>query len=474
MSKEKIKKNFIYNLLNQFFSLAVPVVITPYVSRIFEADGIGINGYTTANVTYFMLFCMLGISGYGQRTIAINRNDKSAVSKIFWELQWIHFFTLIVTSAAYSLLVLFSENYSIYYVAHYSLLLSNFFDISWLYKAYEKFKNIAIRNILIKIFTLLFTFMFINEKDDLIIYIFIHSFGTLISNVSLWLGLKEYVIWTPFERLNLKRHFKDIMIFFLPTIAASIYSVLDRSVINWITHEEAQNGYYDQAFKLLQICNVIVQTLATVSSPRMSYDYHNESIASFKEKLNRYLRAMLMFSLPISFGVCAIACDLIPLYLGNGYGEVIKIVYVFMPLVVILGFSVYLDGLYLIPAGKRLQSSFAIIAGSITNLFLNYFLVSKFAAFGAAIATLITEILVSGIMIVLSKEIIKWKEIVKTFSKYFLFSIIMFFVVCKIGLWFDNVYIKLFLQVGTGGIIYLLLMFLIKDEFIMSLIKRAK
>jgi len=60
----------------------------------------------------------------------------------------------------------------------------------------------------------------------------------------------------------------------------------------------------------------------------------------------------------------------VPVFLGMGYNPVVSILYIFMPMVVVLGFSVYLDGMYLIPSGRRHQSSFVVIAGSGTNLCL--------------------------------------------------------------------------------------------------------
>ena len=60
----------------------------------------------------------------------------------------------------------------------------------------------------------------------------------------------------------------------------------------------------------------------------------------------------------------------VPVFLGMGYNPVVSILYIFMPMVVVLGFSVYLDGMYLIPSGRKHQSSFAVIAGSGTNLCL--------------------------------------------------------------------------------------------------------
>jgi O-antigen/teichoic acid export membrane protein len=470
MRNPSIKKNFIFSLFNQLIAIVIPLVVTPYTSRIFGADGIGINSYTTANVTYFMLFCMLGISGYGQRTIAIVRDNKEETSKVFCELQIIHFITFVLCSVAYFFLVRNSVDYKVYYIAQYTMLVSSFFDISWFYQAYERFDFIAIRNFFVKIAVLIAVFVFVHTKNDLVLFIFINGISTVISNLTLWFGLGKRVKKIDLHKLNLMRHMKDIMIFFIPTIAASVYSILDKSVINWVTHDASQNGYYEQAYKILQLCNVLVQTLSTVSAPRMSNVFANGSTEEFKDRLNKSLQFMLMISMPVAFGVCAIAQTFVPLFFGSGYDPVITILYVFMPLVVVLGFSVYLDGMYLVPSGKRLQSAMAVIVGSCFNLFLNFILVTYWGALGAAIATLLTEVLVSGIMIFLSKDMIEWRSLGMSMMKYLACSMVMFgivFLISKIQL---LSYVSLILQVACGVLSYFVILLILKDNLIMEYI----
>ena len=474
MKSPSIKKNFIFSLFNQVVAIAIPLIVTPYTSRIFGADGIGINSYTTANVTYFMLFCMLGISGYGQRTIAIVRDDRQETSKVFWELQIIHFVTFVLCSIGYLFLIFNSVGYRIYYIAQYTMLVSNFFDITWFYQAYERFDFIAIRNFFIKISVLIAVFALIHTKDDLALFIFINGISTLISNLTLWFGLGKRIQRIDIHELNCMHHMKDIMIFFIPTIAASVYSILDKSVINWVTHDDAQNGYYEQAYKILQICNVLVQTLATVSAPRMSNIFANGSTEEFKTRLNKSLHFMLLLSMPVAFGVCAVARTFVPVFFGNGYEPVVSILYIFMPLVVVLGFSVYLDGMYLIPSGRRLQSSFAVIAGSCTNLVLNFVLVYYKGAFGAAIATLLTEILVSTIMTIMSIKMIDWIMLGKTITRYFACSALMFVIVYFISLIPMSEFASLIAQIACGAVSYFVILLVLKDNMLMYYLKLLK
>lgn len=474
MKSQSIKKNFIFSLFNQLVTIAIPLIVTPYTSRIFGADGIGIYSYTTANVTYFMIFCMLGISGDGQRTIAIVRDNKQKASKVFWELQIVHFITFIICSIAYLFLILNSIDYKSYYIAQYTMLISSFFDITWFYQAYERFDFITIRNFFIKLSVLIAIFSLIHTKDDLVLFIFINGISTVVSNIALWFGLGRRIQKIRIDDLNCKRHMKDIMIFFVPTIAASVYSILDKSVINWVTHEEAQNGYYEQAYKILQICNVLVQTLATVSAPRMSNVFANGSEEELKNRLNKSMKFMLMLSMPVAFGVCGIAKTFVSIFFGKGYDPVINILYVFMPMVVVLGFSVYLDGMYLVPSGKRLQSAMAVIAGSCTNLILNFVLVTYWGALGAAIATLLTEVLVSTIMIILSRKMIEWLYIGKAMVRYCFCSVIMFVIVFCISKIYMDQFTSLILQVVSGVVAYFTILLILKDKLLIEYVVMFK
>ena len=469
MNQPSVKKNYIFNVVSQFVTFIIPMVTNPYVSRIFGADGIGISSYTAANVTYFTLFGMLGISGYGQREIAICREDRKKTSKVFWELQLIHLATFLITGIAYLFMALNSSSYRIYYFVQYFSIIASFLDINWLFQAYERFRFIAIRNCIIKLLSMATIFLLIHDSEDLAIYIGITSIGTLLSNISLWVGISQYIDFVPLKTLKLRRHLKEIFIFFIPTIAASVYSILDKSILNWITRDNAENGYYEQANKILIIANVFVQSLSNVAAPRMSNIFSKNNMEEFCAKLNRALMFMLLISLPTAFGISAIANKFVPFFFGTGFGKVTYILYIFMPMVVVLGFSVYLDGMYLVPSGRRAESARAVCIGSAFNLLFNIILVYYFQSIGAAVATLLTECLVSSMMIWMSRNMIDWKAMGRFGWRYVFASAVMFCIVHLCGYFIQNNFLCLTVQVCIGIAVYCGILLLMKDELILSL-----
>lgn len=469
MKEPSVKKNYVFNVLSQFVSFMIPMVTNPYVSRIFGADGIGISSYTSANVTYFTLFGMIGISGYGQREIAICRDDRKKTSELFWELQSIHLVTFVITGFLYFLMAFNSQKYRVFYMVQFITIVASFLDINWFFQAYEKFRFIAIRNCLIKILSMFAILGLVHKSDDLALYIGIQAFATLLSNISLWIELRKYIESVQIKSLNFKRHLKDIFIFFIPTIASSVYSVLDKSVINWITQDDSENGYYEQANKILILANIFVQSLSNVAAPRMSNLFSKHNMEAFSDKLNKSLRFMLCISLPTAFGITSIASRFVPFFFGDGFEKTVYILYIFMPLVVVLGFSVYLDGMYLVPSGRRAESAKAICVGAVTNLILNIILVYFFQSIGAAFATLITECVVTSIMIILSKKIIDWSIIKKYGIRYFLGSVIMFCITHSFAYFIKSDVLCIFIQTGVGVFIYVIILFILKDEMLLNL-----
>ena len=92
--KKSVVRNYMYNLIYQILILILPLITTPYLSRVLGAEGVGIYGYTFSIVTYFVLFGSLGIALYGQREIAYVQDNPKQRKKVFLELIIFRFITI--------------------------------------------------------------------------------------------------------------------------------------------------------------------------------------------------------------------------------------------------------------------------------------------------------------------------------------------------------------------------------------------
>lgn len=472
MNKEiSIKKNYIYNTLYQIVTMLIPIVTAPYLSRIFGANGVGIYSYTSSVVAIFILIATFGTASYGQRELAMIRDDRYNFSKTFWEIEILNIFITFITLLLWIGFIFISTKYSNYYLILTFQIIAVTFDITWLYGAYENFKTITIRNSLVKIIGLILTFVLVNSVNDLIIYIAIISISTLVGNISTWIGINKLVDKVPLKVLEIKKHFKQTFIYFVPALATSIYTVLDKTMIGFITKDELESGYYEQATKIISIAKTLIFSFNTIMYSKMSYFFAKKNYSKLKEFLNKSLEFICLISISLTFGTIAIASNFVPLFFGSGYDKVIILIYILSPIIFIVGISNFIGTQYLTPIGKRLESSKVIILGAVINFSLNLILIPIYSSIGAVIASIIAELIITILYIHMSDGYINYKAIIINSYKKIISASIMLIIVLLIGKWLESSVLSVGLQVVIGAIIYLLILVILKDESLRNLIK---
>ena len=73
---KNITKNYIFSILYQMLNIFLPLITTPYISRVLSVSGVGYNSYVSSVINYYSLFIILGTYTYGQREIGANQNCK--------------------------------------------------------------------------------------------------------------------------------------------------------------------------------------------------------------------------------------------------------------------------------------------------------------------------------------------------------------------------------------------------------------
>ena len=115
--------------------------------------------------------------------------------------------------------------------------------------------------------------------------------------------------------------------------------------------------------------------------------------------------------------------------------------------------------------------------GAITNLVFNAIFILNFKSIGAAIATTIAETVVTAVQMYFIKNEFDTKEILKMSLKYIIAGLIMFITIFLLNKTiFDNLSTisRMTLDITIGIIVYLLGLFLLKDEFLIKNINRIK
>ena len=161
--KKKMTINYIFNLAYQILIIILPLITTPYVSRILGPDGIGAYSYTASITTYFILFGCIGLNLYGQREVAYHQSDKIAISKTFFEILLLKIGTMAISICVFIFTVQMMNQYKLLFYIQLLDLIANMLDITYFYQGIEEFKVIVIRNVLIKIIGIICIFTFVKN-----------------------------------------------------------------------------------------------------------------------------------------------------------------------------------------------------------------------------------------------------------------------------------------------------------------------
>ena len=445
-------------------AVLIPFITMPYVTRVLNPEGCGIYSFTHANITYFVLFSVLGTAGYGVRTIARNRDNIVTRSKLFWEIELLTVVSSMISLIAFFIFFYNVNEYKTYYLILSGFIISALLDISWFFTGLERIGYMTSANILIKILGTICIFLFVKSPDDLTIYILINVSIQVVSNLSMWLFIPQYLVRVSFKELQIFRHLKETLIFFIPTIAISIYTVLDKTLIGLITHETAQNGYYDNATQIIGgVKAVVYVSIGMVMGARTSYLFAQHKTQEVKDKIQLTMNYIMFLALGCGFGILAVADNFVPLFLGNKFTGAIPLLKLMTPLVAIIGISNCLGSLYYSPVGKRKTSAEFIIIGAIINLIFNLILIPHLGAVGATIGTIIAESTISFLYLLFCDHFFTFKQLLDISFKKLTAGVIMLFAVKLIGQWNANAYIVTFVQIVSGAVIYISLLALMQD-----------
>lgn len=478
MKQSSIKMNFVYQLLYDVLIMILPFFTSPYIARVIGAEGLGIYSYYSSIATYFVLFSVLGLKNYGNRTIARCRDNSEELNKTFSNLLCLHLLISLVCSVVYLGCALTSDSRERIYVLIMTLqVLSGMFDISWFYFGIERFKLTVSINTVIKFLNLFCVFTLVKSQADLWVYCLIMAAGTLLSQVALWFPLRKYVKFVAPSLRGMFVHLKPMLILFVPSIAVSLYKYMDKIMIGSVS-SKIQLGFYENAEKVINIPITVITSFGTVMLPKMS----NMLAVKDQSESRRYLKVSMLYVMwmayALAFGLAGVASVFAPVFWGTEFrlsGSIIIGLSITIPF---MSFANVIRTQFLIPSGKDREFLVSVVSGAVVNLIINALLIPSMGSVGATIGTIAAEITVCIIQCFSVRKEIPLLSYFKQSVFFIAVGIVMMLLVHGIGIFVGETVIALFIQVICGGIVYItisgLYFWKTKEETFINMVNRAR
>lgn len=454
----------------QVFILLLPILTIPYVSRVLGPTGIGINAFTNSIVQFFVLFGTLGMTMYGNREVAYQRDQPEGLSNLFWELSVLRFVTTTIATMVYLAFIFLSGEYQLFYLIQGLFLIANAVDISWFFQGLEEFRITVLRNTLVKIVSLVLIFVLIRTKDDLWLYILILSGSQVLGNLTLFPYLRRYISRPHWSNLTLKRHFRPTLEMFVPQIATQVYLQLNKTMLGALIGVQA-SGFYDNSDKIVKIILAVVTATGTVLLPHSAHSYSQGRYDIIETSLDRSMHFILLLAFPLATGLAGVAPLFTHIFFGKGFSPVSDLLIIESIVIVLVGISNAVGVQYLLPTNQLKTFTTSVIFGALVNIFLNLPLILLFQSDGAMVATVLSELLVTVYQLIKVKQQIDvfklfrevWKYAFSAFAMGILVRIFtMILPIQSIAL--------LLLAVLWGGVVYFLILGLLRPHELMQMI----
>lgn len=469
-----LKKNIAYNIIYQLIIVLLPLITSPYVSRALGAEMSGIYSFTYSIVYYFMMFGRLGIVNYGNRCVARVRDDKQKLSKTFWSLYIFQFIASIIVIILYiTYIFTIEKNNTLILLIHLTVLVSNMLDITWFFFGIEDFKLALSRNILVRIITFVAILIFVKKPQDLWIYTFIMGGSTLIGQIIVWPFLKNRINFVRPTSKEVLVHLKPNLILFIPSIAISVFQIMDKIMLGYIT-KVSEVGYYEYAEKIISIPKAVITALGTAMLPRMSNLFAKKE----EEKSKIYIRNTMFYvsiiSSALSFGLMSVANVFAPVYWGKEFTASGMLIVVLAPSIIFSVIGNVIRTQYLIPKSRDKEYVISLVMGAIVNFIGNIILIPKYGAIGASINTVLAEIVMTGIQLFVVRNEINLKEFLNDGISFYIIGLCMFLILTYISKFMSISIISLIILIILGIIIYItfsVIYILISNNFYCKKIK---
>ena len=427
MQKQKsLKLNFIMNAVLTVFAIVFPLIIYPYISRVLLPEGVGKVALAISIISFFTIFSQLGIPVYGLRLTAQLRDDKENLTKAVQELLIINMITTFITYTALALAIFYipqlKEEKCLYVVLSSSIIL-NTVGMEWLFKGLEEYTYITIRSLIFKVIGLFLIFLLVHSKNDYIIYGAITIVSGYLAFILNFIFSFRWINFKPLKVYNLKKHLKPIFVFFAMTCAITVYTNLDTVMLGFMK-TNMDVGYYSVAIKIKNVLINLITSLGAVLLPRCSYYIKNNLSDEFRNVSFKAMSFIFVSSIPLMIYFMIFAKYTVLFLFGAAFNDSIIPMQVIMPTLLLIGITNLIGFQIMVPLGKENLILYSVILGGITDVVLNFILIPKYSATGAAVGTVFAELIVLIFQVVVMKKYvlnnIKHQEYTKLIPALFL------------------------------------------------------
>ena len=412
---KKFIENFIYQSAYRIVVLLFPIITIPFISRALGPEGIGTWGFVVSIANFFTLAVSFSLGNYAIREIAFVKDDRNDLSNKFWEIYIFNSLLLTPILIFYIFLIILFPFKQLFIIMILSIIATSI-DISWFFQGLEEFKQVALRNIIIKLLSLILIVVYINDSDDLWKYILLISGSQFASSFSLWFLISKYITWKKPNFSRISKYFNEAIPFFTLRVTEGLFSNLNKTILGIMTTMSLV-GYFTNSLMIITALVTICGILNQILLPKMAHLEINKHTTRYSELLNKSLHFQLFFSIGLTFIFLTANNNVVDWFFGSDFFYIKRMLPLMSPIILLWSFQEAVNNQFLIPKNQMRASNITMIVGTFLNILLCIILIPLFRIYGIIISFIVGQAYIcisrSYIMIRTSSFSFDWINLLK-------------------------------------------------------------
>jgi PST family polysaccharide transporter len=379
----------------------LPLIVVPYLVRVLGPEKFGAVAFAQAFSVYFVLIADYGFNLSATREISIYRTDPDKIAEIVSTVMTIKCVLMVLGAVATSAIVAsvprFRHDWTLYAASYLAVAGSVAFPL-WLFQGLERMRFVTIFNIAGRLVSIAAIFLWVKQESDYIYAAGFQAGGTLLAGVMSW-GVMHLLVPVRLPRptyATVGKHLREGWHVFISTAAISLYTASNTLILGLLAGNVAV-GYFSAAEKLIRAVQGLVRPVSQAIYPHISnlVSQSREVALAFVRTTLRWIGGAGFLASCLLF---LLAEPLVGIVLGGQYLDSVPLVQWMAFLPFLIAVSNVFGIQTMLPFGLQKDFSKILISAGIFNLVLIIPLSYFFHAKGAAIAVLLTELVVTVAM----------------------------------------------------------------------------
>ncbi|NNV08005.1 flippase [Geobacillus sp. C56-T2] len=401
--KKRLLENFLSLATLQGLNYILPLLTLPYLVRVLGPANYGLIAFAQSFIQFFVIFVDYGFNLSATNQIAVYREDREKVQRIFSTVIAIKTLFAVIGFAVLCLLVFLVpkfQEHKLVYIFTFGMVIGNVLFPVWFFQGMERMRYITVLNIIAKTLFTSGVFLLVKQQDHILLVPLLNSLGTMLVGLLSLAMVKGtfgiHVILPTWS--DVKHQLKEGWHLFISTVAISLYTISNTFILGLFTNNTIV-GYYASAEKIINAANGMINPVS-----QAIYPYISRLILGNYEKglifIGKILLIISSCTLIISFGIFMLADGIVDIALGGHYKPSVIVLEILSFLPFVIGLSNILGIQTMLTLGYKKAFSNILMLASALNISLAFFLVPIWQHVGTAIGVVISELFVTSAMFV--------------------------------------------------------------------------